>query len=391
MYNVMIVDDEPVIRFGLKASIEWEKEDLCLIGDYSNGEQAWEAIQQQPVDILITDIKMPLMDGLELTKRTVRRSSSTKVILVSSYADFEYVREGIQLGAVDYVLKPTLEPKEFVVLLQKCIHLLKEERSVKEKLTAWEETNRKQEQKNTEDMMKKVLFEEQDASLLKECSPWLEKKLLVALLELDYMEQRSQQYEFLQKTAVLEQTQSLFYEYEPAGIYFPIGENELLLCVQAESDPAGQLKQLQEQTVKKGFSFSVEWAVMDQVEAIRESEPFVKANAGNENELVTKALRYIHGHYTEELTLQKLADHVHISRNYFSVLFKRFSGQNFIDYVIELRVKKAMDLLEKTALKVYEVAEQSGFNDVKYFSKLFKKSTGYSPVDYRSKKQQGRL
>jgi two-component system response regulator YesN len=105
-----------------------------------------------------------------------------------------------------------------------------------------------------------------------------------------------------------------------------------------------------------------------------------------DNELLDKAIEYIHEHYTQELTLKHVADHIHISRNYFSILFKKYLQQNFIDYVIELRIKKAKQLLQNSRLKVYEVADQSGFKDVKYFSKLFKRITGYSPGDYRSKR-----
>jgi len=103
------------------------------------------------------------------------------------------------------------------------------------------------------------------------------------------------------------------------------------------------------------------------------------------NKLLDKSLNFIYQHYTGELTLQMVADHVHISKNYFSVLFKEHSGQNFIDFVIELRIKKAKELLLHSSLRVYEVAIQSGFNDVKYFSKLFKRKTGLSPIDFRTK------
>lgn len=112
-----------------------------------------------------------------------------------------------------------------------------------------------------------------------------------------------------------------------------------------------------------------------------------KMKSNTDNELIDKALDFIHKHYTQELTLQHVADHIHISRNYFSILFKRFLGQNFIDYVIDLRIKKARELLVHTSLKVYEVAGNAGFNDVKYFSKLFKKVTGSSPGDFRMQHQ----
>ncbi|WP_310259052.1 helix-turn-helix transcriptional regulator [Fictibacillus barbaricus] len=105
----------------------------------------------------------------------------------------------------------------------------------------------------------------------------------------------------------------------------------------------------------------------------------------NHQQIMEKAIHYIQHNYTSEITLQKIADYTFISKNYFSILFKKYMNQNFLDYVISLRIKKAKELLSTTSLKVYEVAHKSGFNDVKYFSKLFKKLIGSSPIEYREK------
>ncbi|WP_198510249.1 response regulator, partial [Bacillus solitudinis] len=130
MYNIIIVDDEPVIRSGLKASVEWDKEGLSLLGDFSNGEEAFSIMKENHVDILITDIKMPIMDGLTLMKKALNLYPKLIVILISSYNEFAYVKEGIKYGAIDYVLKPTLEQEEFLQLIQKCVKRLDEEQSI---------------------------------------------------------------------------------------------------------------------------------------------------------------------------------------------------------------------------------------------------------------------
>jgi two-component system response regulator YesN len=109
---------------------------------------------------------------------------------------------------------------------------------------------------------------------------------------------------------------------------------------------------------------------------------------GHGGQLITKAIEYIKLHYREELTLQEVADTIHVSKSYFSNLFKKQSGQNFIDYLIDLRLHEAKRMLVQNEYKIYEVAEKSGFNDVKYFSKLFKKMTQMTPVEYREKHQQ---
>ncbi len=116
-------------------------------------------------------------------------------------------------------------------------------------------------------------------------------------------------------------------------------------------------------------------------EAQRQDEETGQPNTG----IVAKAMAFIHERYAQEITLQMVADHVHVSKNYFSVLFKKQTNQNFIDYLIQLRIEKAKSLLPNKSLKIYEVAERAGFNDVKYFSKLFKKVVGSTPAEYRER------
>jgi two-component system response regulator YesN len=108
-------------------------------------------------------------------------------------------------------------------------------------------------------------------------------------------------------------------------------------------------------------------------------------NNGQGGQLIAKAQKYIDERFTEELTLQSMADFIHVSKSYFSILFKKKTGQTFIDYLINLRIREAKRLLCQTEDKIYEVAEGAGFKDVKYFSKLFKKLTGLKPVEYRNK------
>ncbi|MGO4374365.1 response regulator, partial [Paenibacillus sp. MCAF20] len=122
--HVLIVDDEPIIRNGLKSFIDFGGLGLILEGDCANGKEALGVLREKPIDILVTDIKMPVMDGLELTRQALAINPSIKIILISSYNEFEYVREGMKQGAIDYLLKPTLEAEELIAVLQRCKDLL---------------------------------------------------------------------------------------------------------------------------------------------------------------------------------------------------------------------------------------------------------------------------
>jgi YesN/AraC family two-component response regulator len=259
----MLVDDETLARKGLQCTFPWEEYGFTLAGEASNGQKAVRWMEVHPIDILITDIKMPVMDGLQLTRWTREHLPWARVLLLSCYSDFEYVREGLRLGASDYLLKPTMETGQLKAALDK---------------------------------MKREVEKERETLRLRE-------RFL--------REQRG-----------------------PAGRH--------------DSAAAGTAEE-------NGFH----------------------------RRIVQQAIEYIRCHYTGMISLQDAADHVGVSKNYFSELFKKVTGQNFIDYLIEIRLNRAKELLATTSLKVYEVAEHSGFNDVKHFSKLFKKQTRMSPAEFR--------
>ncbi|PTX61327.1 two-component system response regulator YesN [Melghirimyces profundicolus] len=500
MYNVIIVDDEPVIRCGLKSLCNWVELNLNLIGDYPNGEEALKAVENKQLDILITDIKMPLMDGITLTKKALELFPHLKVILISSYNDFEYVREGLKLGAVDYLLKHTLEPEEIKQLVDRCTKEIEEENKVKKRLQLYDRTVEDKERKQLESSLKRYLFNYEEL----EDRHWLAIQRTMVYGMIDHIEELIQHSGQAYLILLMEQIKEYYYNFMD-GICFSVGESEIIFIMEHGRETFLQVNQLKEH-LEKQFDISLSFGIhtgsnirecyeksriachyrfYEGVGCIHTYKPFAmvenhlekldvlidklepsvdidhflscierrwseqrldpdairqeacrilcklfseKGNAYSllekfevlkqaetvsqlihkmhqlikeyedtaklfpqqrfsDNQLIKHAIVYIHGHYTGELTLQDVANHVHVSKNYFSIFFKKQTGQNFSDYVTQLRVQKAKDLLKDTELKVYEVAAHSGFNDVKYFSKLFKKMTGLSPVDYRLKKK----
>lgn len=105
MYKAYIADDEIYTRKGLQKHFDWKKYGIELVGEASNGVQAYEELETSPVDILITDVKMPQMDGIELASRIRERYPQTKIIFISGHDDLEYLKSSLKLGAIDYILK----------------------------------------------------------------------------------------------------------------------------------------------------------------------------------------------------------------------------------------------------------------------------------------------
>ena len=111
MYSVLLVDDEPSVLTGLRYVIDWDEYGVEIAGTASNGTQALELLRELPVDILITDIQMPQMGGLELLQQVRAQNMDLRCIILTGYDDFKYVKKAAQLGIENYLLKP-VSPEE---------------------------------------------------------------------------------------------------------------------------------------------------------------------------------------------------------------------------------------------------------------------------------------
>ncbi len=131
MYKVFLVEDEIIIREGIKNNSLWEEEDFTIVGDASDGELAYPMIIKAQPDILITDIKMPFMDGLELSKLLKKDMPHLKIIIISGYSDFGYAQQAIDIGVSEYLLKP-LTPTKLVAAIKNAATTIEKERKEKQ-------------------------------------------------------------------------------------------------------------------------------------------------------------------------------------------------------------------------------------------------------------------
>lgn len=125
MHDILIADDELLVREGIKKSIDWEEHGFNQPLEAYNGTEAWEIIRTTDIDVLLTDIKMPGMDGIELIKKIRSHSKPIEVIILSCYNDFEYVREAVNLGACDYLFKLDMLSEDILRSIQKATERIK--------------------------------------------------------------------------------------------------------------------------------------------------------------------------------------------------------------------------------------------------------------------------
>lgn len=155
--NVLIVDDEPVIRIGLRQLIDWESCGFHLAGEAADGAEALELCRRKDIDLLVTDIRMPRMDGLELIRRVRETRPDTGIVVLSCLDDYIYVREAMKLGAADYILKPTMEPEQLLDVLQSLADKLREARRERMRIRELDEALRETRPYRLQAMVLRVL------------------------------------------------------------------------------------------------------------------------------------------------------------------------------------------------------------------------------------------
>ncbi|WP_010270568.1 response regulator transcription factor [Paenibacillus senegalensis] len=129
MYRIIIADDEYMIREGIKTTLPWDELGCEVVGEAADGLSAWELIESAAPDIVLTDIRMPGMNGLDLASQVAKHYPQVRIIFLTGFNEFEYARQAVKLGAFDYVLKPT-NPEELVRTLESAKLEMDKERSL---------------------------------------------------------------------------------------------------------------------------------------------------------------------------------------------------------------------------------------------------------------------
>ena len=117
MIDVLIVDDDQLVRKGLMLAMPWDRFDMRIVGEAGNGEKALEFLSENHVDLLITDLAMPVMSGIELIRTTRKLYPDLPIAVLTLHQDFEYIQEALRLGAIDYIAKVQLEKERFEEVL----------------------------------------------------------------------------------------------------------------------------------------------------------------------------------------------------------------------------------------------------------------------------------
>lgn len=411
-YKIMLADDEPIMRKALQSLIDWERIDCEIVYVAENGQEVLNALKEIQPDILITDIKMPGADGIEISRYIWEKRLATKIILLTAYADFSYAQSAIRYNVVEYVTK-TGAFDELLRAIERCKVLLAEKniRVSEEKEAHMEHFFRGVYDGNVYSNLE-IRYEQLGFVLTRY------SVLFFKFLMDDSMDrfQRVRLYDSLKNFFHLAFSEQLIH-----GMFYKKDMYGLVLKSGAESE---ETKKSLEETCKKVMDMMDNFMelyvyvgiskVHDDMEELpnayeeaqsalnhswydkSEKLNFYSDDMKNEiapvisydskQKLVKESQEYIERHYHEQMSVGDIAKELGTSISYLSRIFKENTGETIIRTINNKRIEKAKAYLKETDYKVYEVADILGFENVTYFSRFFKKHTGMSPKEYKDQK-----
>lgn len=331
MYKLLFVDDEERVLAAIRESVSWEALNVRAVGWCDNAISALQILINEHVDILITDIKMPVMDGLELINRAKEMQPSIECIILSGYEEFEYARYAIENGVRGYLLKPCRKEE----LEKKVSQCVKELEKVSHAFDNWREEQQKRIEKAYERFIN-IDIENTDNDY---------ERVRQALL---YSDQRG----------VLHETLTMIVMHEDVDL-----RNERALL--------NDLSQ-----------FSDSQALLERVVAILRQI----AGDGIADPVVAKMISYTKEHFGfTGLTIQYLSQQViHLSPKYIGKRFLKEMNMKYGDFLLNLRMEKAIEILRNESLTAEKIAESVGLgNNVSYFYRLFRQYTGMTFKNYK--------
>lgn len=327
MTGVLLVDDEPLVLIGMQGMLNWAALGYEVVGTARNGAEALRAVQEKQPDIVVSDIRMPVMDGFALAEACHKDGSALPAfIMLTSYEEFDYVKRSMRLGVVDYLVKIDLTADSLTAALEHA--------------------------RDTAEKEKKLRMP----------SP--------APVSLDTFRDRL----FLQLYGGLFTDRAVFdRQCAELGVTFKAPRH-----IVAVGRPVNDILKISE---SQHDAFAA-------LPLLHEGEPVAfyhespNTQLDHRAQVVGQVQQYIRDHLSERLTLNDVAAVFNFSPNYLSQLFAQNSESGFVEFVTATRITAAKELMASTDLKVYEISDKVGFDSAFYFSKVFKKLEGVSPREY---------
>ncbi|MGL4910828.1 MAG: response regulator transcription factor [Romboutsia sp.] len=394
--RVLIVEDEYITRNFLSSIINWNEHNMDLVGLAKDGIEALNIINKEHIDIVITDLKMPKMDGNKLIKELKNRKFDGKIIVLSNYDDFTLVKESMKDGAFEYLLKVTINKDEILDVLNKAKEeLVKDNKLIRDDNII--EISR--EKLKINEYLERYLKGDFETTLDKE----LEKKYLTdyvfvylrisstSIYSLDKEKKISSFISNVISTCALHINSELL-------TFINIKKNEYAIIIKANknSEEVNLLVSNITRNVKQYLDIEFEKIIHKQCNKIEDSLELIEIERNKEDYKINfkvascrpeikRIIVYINNNLGKKLSLDLLARLVNMNESYLSRIFKDELGMTISDYIKLIRLDKATELLKQKEMRIKDVALSIGIQDQMYFSRLFTKKFNMTPSEYKDK------
>ncbi|MDR3144953.1 MAG: response regulator [Treponema sp.] len=406
MIRMLIVDDEPLVLLTIRSLCDWEEQGIRIVGEARDGKTALAFLKACPdIDIVIVDVDMPVMNGLEFAEALGQEEQSPAVIFLSSYSNFEYVRTAFKSGACEYILKSELEAKSLLNIIRR----IPPERMPNRKAadgTGVAGTEQCRQAFFSRLLGGCLLGEPPDGegsgTVPDRGAGAAEAQDIVSLFAgCGFTQSFPFSFMILRPGDLL-----LVHERYANKLYdFQKTVTDLLThCISGNTGDCGALsydkyyifmKDRGEMEARFERFYRAAWTYIDVgFEGKTGAEAADLAALGREfsrclrnfmppSRLVTRSRRYIREHYNDpDLNLSRIAEFNQVSKNHLSFEFARETGETIVEFITRTRIREAKKLLRETNLRVYEIAEKTGYLNTETFTRIFKRVTGKSPSHF---------
>ncbi|RCX23469.1 two-component system response regulator YesN [Fontibacillus phaseoli] len=386
--KVLIVDDEQLVRKGLRMTIDWEQHQMIVVDDASNGSIGWQKFLEHRPQLVITDIVMPEMSGIELAQNIRKVSPDTSILFLSCHRDFNYAKLGIQLNVHDYIVKTDMDDDH----IHESLNLIYQK--YKEAMINHSDAPPKPKMKSADrtkecinEWLVKQSYSARDFLLERLRSEWKWMLSTSCLIHIYQSTERDCSFE-----ALMKRWEDLSFAYPGQLKLLEFGGNSAFLaCSRDLADLVlSKLVELKiserdlEWRQSKPVTSAEGWLeALNRLHRIRQVEQSTRLFSTAHKEDIIQAIDFIDEHLDQDIRAADIAAVIGVSRSYFSTIFKEATGCSIISFIAERKLRRAKELLSVTSIRTEEVAEKIGIQDVKYFSKWFKKQAEVTPGQYR--------
>lgn len=403
MIKLVLAEDEALEMRYLRRVVEESSLSLSVVGEARDGEEAVRLSRRHQPDILIMDVKMPVMDGLAATRLIKQELPATAVIIISAYEEFAFAWEALKLGACEYLLKP-VEQGEILSALQVALaqNRAQSRGSGREKAQEWGPVNLTQ-------LEAGLVWDLSMGRASKAQVESRQKLLEVALAPASWLLVEIPQSEAFfgpqvgtsstTATPSIRKTWEEFLDAYQDCLQAWVGENRLAIIAgrywQAEDSNQLARRDLLQRQLEERFGplcFGISATCSDPLHLSTFFQQALEmlnaqcqgADYQHDQTMVGRAVAFMEENYQQALSLEDVARQVHVSPFHLSRMFKHETGFTFVEYLTRLRTSSAKILLRTTDYSIKVIGKQVGFREAGYFSKVFRKCEGVSPSRYRS-------